>query len=166
MDIKHFVTLFPKLYHLTFASNLDSIRTHGLQSASALADLHEFDAAEREATLDLRRLCIQSLHGVTLRDQHAAPEAKMKSCLVNVTPAEWLTLLNGKIFFFLSRERAMRLAEAYEAYKSLLLEVDSAALLAIHFKETSLCRINSGSFLFKAVPRGRASFIPLGKLRL
>ena len=161
MTPTQFSKLYPKLYHLTFASNLEGIRANGLQSAAALADLHAFDPSEREATLDKRRLCIQTLHGVTLRDQHTAPDAKMKSCLVKITIPEWFALLNSKTFFFLSRDKALRLAETYSAYENLLLEVDTAKLLATHARHTTLCRINPGGFLYNPRPRGRASFIPL-----
>jgi len=132
MDVSTFTKQFPTLYHLTFASNLEGIRKHGLLSANALADLHAFSPEEREATLLTRRRCNQDLHGVTLRDQQAAPEAKMKSCLVKITIPEWLSLLNSKIFFFLSKEKALRFAETYAGYDNILLEVDTAALLAAH----------------------------------
>jgi len=161
MDAAHFIQLFPRLYHLTFACNIEGIRQHGLLSANALADLHAFTPEEREATLQTRRRCNQDLHGLTLRDQQAAPEAKMKSCLVRITIPEWLALLNGRIFFFLSEEKALRFAETYAGYDNLLFEVDTAALLATHAAHTTLCRINPGSFLYNPRPRGRDSFIPL-----
>lgn len=161
MDVSTFTRHFPRLYHLTFASNLPSIREHGLLSAQALSDLYRFSPEERDAVLKQRRRCIQQLHGITLRDQHAAQESKMKSCLVGVTVPEWITLLNSKIFFFVSKQKAEVLAKSYGDYDNLLLEVDTAALLATHAEYASLCRINSGSFLYNPRPRGRASFIPL-----
>ena len=161
MEPAAFSRLFPKLYHLTFASNVESIRTHGLLSSAALADAYKFTDEDRANTLGQRRLCIQTLHGVSLRDQHTAPESKMKSCLVKIAPAEWLTLLNSKIFFFLSRDKAQRLLDTYASYDNALLEVDTAALLHAHAPHASLCRINSGSFIYRPVPRGRDSFIPL-----
>jgi hypothetical protein len=160
MDVSTFARHFPRLYHLTFASNLPSIREHGLLSPQALADRYSFSPEERAAVLDHRRRCIQQLHGITLRDQLAAQESKMKSCLVGITVPEWITLLNSKIFFFVSKQKAALFAESYAAYDNLLLEVDTAALLATHAEYASLCRINSGSFLYNARPRGRASFIP------
>ena len=161
MQPDRFARVFPRLYHLTFASNLESIGTHGLLSSATLADTYAFSAEDRACTLETRRLCIQTLHGVSLRDQQTAPESKMKSCLVRVTPAEWLGLLNTKVFFFLSRQKAQRLLEDYAAYANALLEVETAPLLAAHADHISLCRINSGSFLYMPRPRGRDSFIPL-----
>lgn len=161
MDARQFGVLFPKLYHLTFTSNLESIGLHGLQSCTSLADTLSFDTDEREASLNRRRLCIQSMHGASLRDQYGASESKMKSCLVKITAAEWLTLLNSKIFFYLSLEKALRFAEAYADYENTVLETDTLALLATHAPEASVCRIQSGSFAFRATPRGRDSFIPL-----
>jgi hypothetical protein len=161
MDVRTFTKLFPSLYHLTFAANLPGIRAHGLHSAISLADLHAFDATERETTLTLRRRCIQTLHGVSLRDQHAANEKKMKSCLTGITIPDWLTLLNSKMFFFVEKEKALRLAETYATYANVLLEIDTTALLATHAGNITLSRINTGSFLHNPRPRGRASFIPL-----
>ncbi len=87
----------------------------------------------------------------------------MRSCLVKITISEWLALLNGKVFFFLSREKATQLARVYGDYENVLLGVDTAALLATHADQASFCRINSGSFLYTPRPRGRDSFIPLGE---
>jgi hypothetical protein len=161
MDAKQFAVLFPTLYHLTFTSNLDSIKRHGLQSSARLADILLFDTEERDAALNRRRLCIQNIRGASLRDQHTANESKMKSCLVKITPEEWRTLLNAKVFFFLSIEKTLRFAEAYADYENTILETDTRALLGTHVANTSVCRIQSGSFVFRAVPRGRHSFIPL-----
>jgi hypothetical protein len=66
----------------------------------------------------------------------------------------WLT-------FFLDRAKAVRFAEVYADYDNLLLEVDTERLLREHADDVTLCRINAGSFLYNARPRGRESFIPL-----
>jgi hypothetical protein len=161
MDASTFASHFPSLYHLTFASNLPSIRQHGLLSPQALAERYSFSPEECTAVLEQRRRCIQQLHGVTLRDQHTAQESKMKSCLVGVTAPEWITLLNSKVFFFVSKPKAAVLAKSYAAYDNLLLEIDTAALLSTHSSHASVCRIHSGAFLYNPRPRGRASFIPL-----
>ena len=161
MESSTFTTLFPKLYHLTFAANLPSIREHGLHSASSLAGLLAFDPEEREASIVQRRRCIQTFHGASLRDQHAANEKRMRSCLVGVTIPEWLALLNAKIFLFVEREKALRLAQTYASYANILFEIETAALLATHTRHVTLSRINTGSFIHNPRPRGRASFIPL-----
>ena len=166
MEASDFAKRFPKLYHLTFASNLSSIQEHGLVSSTALADRYAFTDAEREACLTRRRLCNQELYGVTLRDQHAAAESKMKTCLVGVSIPDWLALLNSKVFFYMELKKAQRMAETYAAYKNILLEVDTMALLERHAKASFVCRFNSGSFLFKPTPRGRASYIPMAEFEL
>ena len=161
MEAAEFALHFPKLYHLAFASNLNSISTIGLLSASGLADHYSFTPEERLACVEKRRLCNQNLHGIILRDQQPAPESKMKSCLVKITIPEWLGLLNSKVFFFVELKKALRLAETYGAYDNILLEVDTARLLEKYAANASLCRFNAGAFLFKPVPRGRHSFIPM-----
>ena len=87
----------------------------------------------------------------------------MKSCLVKISIPEWLALLNSKVFFFLSREKALRLAACYADYENVLLMVDTAALLENYAASTTLCKINSGAFLQNPRPRGRDSFIPLAE---
>ncbi|SNT27385.1 hypothetical protein SAMN05421770_106243 [Granulicella rosea] len=163
MDVPAFTQLFPKLYHLTFASNLPGIRQHGLLSTTALAKLHGFDEDELRATVTERRRCIQQLHGVTLRDQIPMNEKKMKTCLVGVSIPEWIALLNTKIFFFLSKEKALEFAGKYADYENVLLETDTAGLLTTHAEDATLCRIHPGAFLSNARPRGRNSFIPIAE---
>jgi len=131
-----------------------------------LADLYSFTPEEREACIEKRRLCNQDLHGITLRDQQASPESKMKTCLVGVSIPDWLALLNAKVFFFLELKKAQRMAETYAAYQNILLEVDTKTLLERHVAESFVCRFNSGSFQFKPTPRGRASFIPMAEFEL
>lgn len=166
MEASHLARRFPKLYHLTFAANLPGIEQHGLLSASALATHYDFTPEEREACIGQRRLCNQDLHGITLRDQHAAPESKMKTCLVGVSIPDWLALLNSKVFFFLELKKAQRMAETYAAYQNILLEVDTRTLLERHAAESFVCRFNSGAFSFKPTPRGRNSFIPMAEFEL
>lgn len=163
MTPKAFAQKHPTLYHLTFTTNLPSIRTHGLLSVAALADTLAFTEEERQASLNQRRLCIQQIGTAAIRDQHTAPESKMKTCLVKITIPDWLALLNSKTFFFLAPDKAARLQSAYADYDNTLLAVDTATLLSTHAPAASVCRINSGSFLWKPVPRGRDSFIPLAQ---
>ena len=158
---QEFTRRFPKVYHLTFASNLPSIQQHGLHSSASLADLYRFSPEERQACLGRRRLCIQDLHGISIRDQHTAPESKMKTCLVGITIPDWLALLNSKVFFSITYDRIERLLQSYRDYEHLLLEVDSDTLLARYAAHITLSRINMGAFIFVPRPRGRASFIPL-----
>jgi hypothetical protein len=161
VDISAFNRHFPKLYHLTFAANQASIETNGLMSASALADLYAFTAEERKAIVVDRRLCIQELRGIAIRDQLPAQESRMKTCLVNITIPDWLAVLNSKIFFFPSLQKASKFIAAYADYDNIILEVDTAALLATHATEITLSRMNTGAFIFNPKPRGRDSFIPL-----
>ena len=88
-------------------------------------------------------------------------EKKMKTCLVGVSIPEWISLINSRIFFFASKEKADVLLGRYASYENLLLEVDTSALLSEYAQHVSICRINAGAFVRKPVPRGRDTFIPL-----
>ena len=164
MLIPNFSRLFPTLYHLTFAVNLDGLRTHGLHSTASLAALHQASPADLEAAVFHRRRAIQTLASplghATLRDQHTATESLMKSCLVQISIPEWLALLNSKVFFFVDPDRMARLQKSYSAYPQILLETDTRALLEAHAAHATLSRINTGSFIRRPTPRGRNSFIP------
>lgn len=85
----------------------------------------------------------------------------MKSCLMNISVADWLSLLNSKIFFFVDEQKATRFAETYGDYKNVLVVTDTSELLRRCASYVTLCRINSGAFLYNPRPRGRDSFIPL-----
>ena len=76
-------------------------------------------------------------------------------------PEKWYELLNGKLFFWVARERLKRFlnARSYRDRAHLVLEVKTAGLLECHTGRVSLSPINSGTtFPGNPAPRGPETF--------
>ena len=164
-----FVASFPRLWHMAEDGSWPSIREHGLLSALALLDLYGVEGAAREEILSVRRpssvrLERDGMPGAVIRDQKPMTDAALLKCLQGgLVPRDWYRFLNSKTFLWVERERLMRLlgARAYRGKPHVVIEVDSASLLAAHGDRVSLCPINSGATLWVPQPRGPSSFLPL-----
>ncbi len=85
----------------------------------------------------------------------------LERCLTGgMTPPEWYRLLNGKVFFWLTEARLAKLlgARPYRAHEHDVLQLDTARLVAAYRDAITLSRINSGSTIRKAAPRGPDTF--------
>lgn len=160
--------IYPLLYHVAEEGAWDSIRRNGLLSTSALLDLHEVRGQERSAMESehrptSRRIEHAAYGMAVIRDQRPLNEAKLRKCLVGMTPSEWYRILNGRVFFWLTRRRLANLLSAGEyAHRThCVITVDTALLLERHAPQVRLSPINSGSTLFDAKPRGRETFLML-----
>ncbi len=168
-ELAELVAHCPVLYHATLDGSWPMIARYGLLSTSALLDKFEVAGPARAAIEDQRRPAIVTLahpaHGAAnIRDQHPMDDAGLRRCLTGgMQPFDWYRLLNGKVFFWLSRARLERLLSA-RAYRDLshdVLELDTASLIAAHADAITLCPINSGTSFRKAAPRGPESFLSL-----
>ena len=81
-----------------------------------------------------------------------------------MTVAEWLALLNRKVFFWLSEQRVATLlgARAYRDRDHAVMVVDTASLVDAHADAITLAPINTGATIFDARPRGRDTFLSIG----
>jgi hypothetical protein len=157
---------FPRLWHMAEDGSFDSIRTHGLLSTSALLDLYGTEGDERKTLESTRRpqsvrISKPGLPDATVRDQKPMTEAALKKCLPSdLTPAEWFEILNGRTFFWLSRDRLRGLlkARAYRKRPQTVLTVDTASLLKVHRQNVELSPLNSGATLYVPQPRDRNTF--------
>ena len=161
----------PVLYHMAEQGSWPSIRRHGLLSTSALLDLFGLDEASREAAEARRRpeklvLALPGLGTAVLRDQKPMDDPSLRRCLQDgLTPEDWYRLLNGKVFFWLTRSRLDRLLNArpYRAETHIVLELDAAALVRAYAPDITLCAINSGATKPFPVARGRDTFLPIAR---
>ena len=159
----------PTLYHMAEAGTWSSIRRHGLLSTSALLDLYRVDGAQRHALEAQRRpegvaLRLPGLEGAVIRDQKPMDDAGLARCLGGgLSPGDWYRLLNGKVFFWLTRARLTRLMEArpYRGLTHDVLELDAAALVAACRDAVTLSPINSGATRPFPAPRGPNTFLPI-----
>jgi hypothetical protein len=160
---------FPRLYHMAEDGSWPSIAARGLLSTSALLDLYgiegaERDTIERQRRRDKVRLDDPILGPVIIRDQKPLPESRLATCLEDgLTPADWYSTLNGRVFFWLTETRLETLlaARAYRSEPQTVLIVDTAEVIARYASEVELSPINSGAVMPIARPRGRSTFLPI-----
>ncbi len=156
----------PVLYHMAEAGSWPSIERHGLLSTSALLDLFHVEGERRSAVEARRRpgkVVLSHFQAGTavVRDQKPMDDASLRRCLRDgLEPQGWYRLLNGKVFFWLTRTRLLRLltARPYRADLHDVLELDAAALVRAYAPHITLSAINSGFTRRHAVARGHGTF--------
>ena len=170
MDPEQLVKEHPVVFHMAEDGTWPSIRTQGLLSARALVDLYQPAFAVSEAILHTVRrspivLALSGLPHAVIRDQ--LPLKYLEQGLTDgTTPQEYLALLNGRVFFWLTRERLSRLLRAreYRSHPHLVLCLDTAELLRRYGKNVQLAPYNTGSML-RPPPysprRGRDVFVDI-----
>jgi len=160
---------FPRLWHMAEDGSFESIRTRGLLSTSSLLDLYGIEGEERIALESRRRpesvtISREGFPNAIVRDQKPMTESALKKCLAkDVTPRQWFEILNGRAFFWLSRDRLRSLlgARAYRGRPQTVLTVDTASLLNAHRDRIELSPLNSGATIYNPQPRGRDTFLPV-----
>lgn len=155
----------PVLFHMAEAGAWAQIAAHGLLPATGLLELFEVGGARRQALeREPRRESVvleHPLHGrATLRDQLPLCGSAFRRSLTDVTPREWLRLLNGHVFFWPDEARLARLlaARLFRDRAHDVIVVDTGALLERHLDRVRVSRINSGYAGRKPARRGRATF--------
>lgn len=168
MEAAEFARRYPTVWHLTELGSAPSIREHGLLSTSALLDLHGVTGPDRiaaDSTRRVRAVDLTSAAGcAVLRDQLPMTDRTLAAVLVGMTPTDWYRLLNGKVFFWVSRTRLdrHRAARTNRDRAHDVLTVDTRELLARHGDRVTLSPLNSGAaFPLSRLPRGRDTFRPL-----
>jgi len=165
-ELKELLSDCPTLFHMAERGSWSSIKKHGLLSTSALLDAFGVTGAERHR-IELERrsenvtLRHKALGEVVIRDQKPMDDTGLIRCLQDgITPAEWYRLLNGRVFFWLTKDRLHRLlsAAAYQDSDHDVLELDAAELIAAHRSAITLSPMNSGCTKPMPHPRGRRTF--------
>ncbi len=155
----------PKLYHVAKPGMSKSIRANGLLSTSKLLDLFEIPEAERDKIMYKRRpenVAIEhSIYGTALiNDQKPISEVKLANCLDDdLTPSEWLALLNRRVFLWPNEARLEKFLACYPGSEVIVL--DTLSLAQCCSESVELCAFNSGSTYYLPPRRGLASFTPL-----
>ncbi len=157
----------PTLYHMAERGSWPGIQRHGLRSTAALLDLFEITGPQRDTILRRHRpegvVLTHPSHGTAMvRDQKPMSDAALRTCLTGgMDPADWYELLNGKVFFWLTRARLLRLlgGRAYRGMEHEVLEIDAAALVGAYRERVMLSPINSGAtFALGPQARGAETF--------
>jgi len=159
----------PRLYHVTEPGAWSSIKQKGLLSTNRLLEVFEIDNLRRKMIQTKRRPSQITLehprHGCAIiNDNLPLSEKALIHCLDhNLTPADWLSILNSRVFFWASPEGLNRLLKArHNRTRSReVLVLDTLSLAKSHADRIELCPINSGATLRKAARRGLNTFTPL-----
>ena len=168
MEASDLIRNYPRLYHMAQADAWEGIVAHGLLSTSALLTLFEVPSAERDAIEASRRPepvpIAHKVHGqAVIRDNKPISEVLLAACLVDTDSATFFRLLNQRVFFWLTSARLDGLlkARAYRRDPHLVITVDTAALVDRYASDVTLSAINSGATVYRAMPRGRGTFVPI-----
>ena len=156
----------PTLYHMAERDSWASIRNHGLLSTTALLDRYEIVGEARTAIEGERRptsipLDRSDLGRVVVRDQFPMDDKGLTRCLADgLLPTDWYRILNGKVFFWLTWERLLRLlnAGAYRLQEHDVLLLDAKPLIDAYRDKIWFCPINSGCTKPFPHPRGKKMF--------
>ncbi len=156
---------YPVLYHMAAYGSWPSIKKHGLLSTSALLDLFEItDPLRTNLLTTQRRTSVpisHAIHGAAiLRDQKPLSEKNLSRCLTDCDAPTWYRILNGRVFFWLNRERLLTLMSAseYVGKPHTVLEVATAKLLPECMDRIELAHMNTGNTRPFPHPRGRSTF--------
>ncbi len=170
MQIEQLVGGHPRLYHVAEAGSWLAIRELGLLTAAQLVAASDPPPEVRAAILDRPRtqsfqLTHPQLGPVVIRDQRPLRPDILSRKLVGLTVAQWLAILNDRVFFWLDQRRLDTLlnAQANRGRPHDVLTVDTASLVATYADRIALSPLNSGATLFpNAPPRGPDTFRAIG----
>lgn len=160
---------FPRVYHMAHRNSWPSIRKHGLLSTSALLDLFEIEDEARRAIEAQHRpesVTIEHpIHGqAVVRDQKPMSDSKLIGCLTHgMRPEDWYRHLNQRVFWWATRDRLKTMvgARAYRGIPHTVLTASTQQLLERYENVVQVATINTGSTAYRAVSRGRDTFVPL-----
>ena len=149
-ELDQFLLRHPYLYHLAEAGGWVGVQRNGFLSTSALLDLYDvrgnkrrvLESARRSATTKLTRC---GLPDAFVRDQMPMNDSTLRDCLPSdISPRQWYEFLNSKVFFWLNRDRLIRMSKAYTDAPREVIVLDSRALVDAYRDRISLSHINSG----------------------
>lgn len=159
----------PRLYHVTEPGAWVTIQKYGLLSTSKLLDLFEIPAPQRQQIETQRRSCAVPIShpqwgNIMINDNVPLSEKALKRCLNDdLSPADWLKILNSRVFFWPSAQNLYRLLHARlnRTRSRQVLVINTFSLAQKHAERMELSPINSGTTFRKAARRGKSTFSPL-----
>lgn len=169
MTPEDLAALHPRLFHVAAPDALEGVRRHGLLSTSRLLDLFGTPADQRAPIERRRRPASVSLdhpvHGrAVITDNIPLSEAALTTCLDDgLTAADWLAMLNGRVFFWPDEKSLAGLlgARANAGMTKRVLVFDTLGLTRAHAESVELAAFNTGNTRRKPVRRGLSTFTPL-----
>ncbi|MDT2023301.1 DUF7002 family protein [Methylocella sp. CPCC 101449] len=151
-ELAELISDCPQIYHMAERGAWDGIKRHGLMSTCALLDLFKIDGQSKIQISKMHRPAIVEISDedaglARIRDQIPMSDAGLRRALpADITPADWYLRLNKMVFFWMSKERLLRLtnAKAYRTSEHEVLVLDTRKFIDAFFEKIWLCAINSG----------------------
>ena len=161
-----FESVYPVLFHISLARDVEQIMRHGLLSTKALLDLCEIDGEVRsQIEIYQRPTAVPISHPIhgnfLINDQAPMNAAALERCLIDLTSQQWCDSLNSRVFLWPTRERVTRHigARLASGTKRIVLSFETKSLFStLNVDLFELSPINSGSTMRKAAPRGSNTF--------
>jgi hypothetical protein len=167
-DQEKIITQHPLLYHMAEGGAWANIRQHGLLSTTALLRLFEVNEPQRSAIGSWyrrsREVVRHSDYGcAAIRDQTPMPPGKLRLALTDMDPSEWYKLLNGKVFFWSTKDRLISFlkARSHRNRPHDVLTICTRSLVEQYANEITLSPINSGTVRMPTHRRGSDTFQPI-----
>lgn len=168
MTPEEFIRTYPRLYHMAEEGSWESIKEHGLLSTGRLLDLFGYTGDQRQVLESQRRpesirIANPDLGQAVIRDQKPMTDSHLLRCLIGLAPEDWYHLLNQRVFFWVTKDRLIRLlnARAYRDKAHDVLTLDTTALVKRYADQITLSPINSGCTKPNPQPRGLDTFLPI-----
>ena len=176
MTPEDLAAVVPRVYHLTAPDAVAGIRARGLFTPETICERLGLPDGERERLLTRRRLTEVRLEGdvgggretYVVNDNAPLFTDKLAAVLQDgLAPADWLAMLNARVFFWADERfaRSLRAARNNRDRSRTLLVLDTLSLARAHGERMELCPINSGATLHTPPPRGLLTFSALPGLR-
>ncbi|MBL0746730.1 DUF7002 family protein [Nocardioides baculatus] len=166
MDLGVLLSNYPRLFHMAEAGSWEAIQRIGLKTTAQLVHECTVDSTIANQILHERRshgfrLQHPVVGDVVIRDQGPLKLHNLEPSLIDVTVAEWLHILNSRVFFWLDERRLNRLLQArlYRDIPHDVLVIDTERLVATHLAKVRLSPMNTGATIFPGAPaRGTQTF--------
>jgi hypothetical protein len=163
---------YPRLFHLTAPEALDGIMRFGLRSTTSLLRDCAMTLSERTRIETTRRpapllLQHEQVGKIEINDNKPLHEANLATVLDDgLTPADWLSMLNARVFFWAREEGLQTLssAAANRTRPRLVLVINTLRLAHAYTDGIDLSPINTGSTMRQPARRGLATFTPMQSL--
>ena len=166
MTPEAFAARYPRLYRLSYVGSMTGIRVHGLLTARQLAERGgvTLEPTPRRTAM---HLTLPGGHPATITDNRPLSVTRLARILDDgLTPADWIALLNDRVFFWPDRTAGESNLKARRAlgYDSQWHVFDTLALLTPVWDRAEITPFNTGATVRMPPRRGRATFAPLSTL--
>jgi len=166
MQSSQLIAQYPQIYHMAEVNSWPTIQSWGLLSTSAALDRFNIRGPER-VQLEMKHrpdrveLKDPEKHTLVLRDQKPMFPTRLQDALPpDITPSDWYSLINGKVFFWAEEHRLERLLNArqYRNFEHDVLTICTRSLIEEYEQQIWLCHMNSGNTFPMPHARDRTIF--------